>query len=231
MLPCRVNGTVRHLLARMEFSLEDGDLVADDRGMILVFGSAAEARGLGARLFPEPEAETESARELATLRRGLEEMYGPVVVGVDLDRAADWARNPQSRAATPSVLLEAWRLLAWSGVAPEPARWDPMGFAGLYMGRAAGASLPEREALIATAMKLDGLVRQWERQRDRRPPGTATEDGWPEHGELWTAADAQRLAAVLVAAIPAFAARLTDDVATAERRIRRHRTPGGSAAP
>ena len=57
-----------------------------------------------------------------------------------------------------------------------------------------------REALIATAMKLDGIVRE----QDRREQ----EDTWPALGDLWNDADVEQVAAVLRDAIPAFAARL-----------------------
>jgi hypothetical protein len=204
VLRCRLYGRVRCLVAHIDFSLGDGDLVADDDDTIPTFDSPEAARAFAARRFPEMAATTEQPRDNAIIRKGLEEMYGASPIEYDLDRAAAWATRPAPETAGPSALLEAWRLLAWAGVAPEPARFDPMGLAGLHMGLPAGAALPEPEALIATGMKLDGMVREQQRRQWDAP----ADDRWLDLGDLWSAADAERVATVLRAGIPAFAARL-----------------------
>jgi hypothetical protein len=207
VLPYRYDGRMRYLLARLEFGLKDGDLVTDAGDRILSFASADAARALAARRFPDGDDTSEEARELAKLRRGLEEMYSPAVVILDLDAAAAWARRPESEPPDPPILLAVWRLLAWVGVAPEPAAFDPMGLAGLHMGRSPDAPLPDAEAGIVTAMKLDGIARDLDRRAGRAEP---VDDEWSRYAAIWTAADARLVAGVLLSALPAFAARLTD---------------------
>lgn len=206
-LPCRFEGRVRYFLARMEFTLEDGDLLTDAGGRILCFASSNAALAEAARRFSEPAVMSPDAEELATIRRGLEEMYAPAVTMYELDRAAEWARQPDGSRPDPTVLLEAWRLLAWVGVAPEPARFDPMGFAGMQMSPSADATGRAYHALIETGMKLDGIVRERERRRSR---GEALDEQWRDYDVMWTPADAERLAGILIAGLPSLAARLTD---------------------
>lgn len=206
-LPCRFQGRLRYLLARMEFSLEDGELLTDADGKILCFASSADALTEAASRFPEPESADADPQELATLRRGLEEMYAPAVSTYELDAAAAWAREPQGTPPDPTVLLETWRLLAWAGVAPEPTRFDPMGYAGMHMNRAATEDGRAWEALIETGMKLDGIVRELERRRGR---GEVPDTAWQDYESMWTPSDAERLAGILLAGLPALAARLSD---------------------
>ena len=78
-LPCRFQGRLCYLLARMEFSLEDGELMSDPEGRIFRFESAESARRAAALRFPVPEAVEADQQELATLRAGLEAMYAPAV--------------------------------------------------------------------------------------------------------------------------------------------------------
>ena len=206
-LPFRFQGRGRYLLARMEFSLEDGELLTDAEGRILCFVSSDDALREAASRFPDPESPDAEQQDLVTLRRGLEEMYAPAVTTYEIDAAAAWAREPEGARPDPTVLLETWRLLAWTGVAPEPARFDPMGFAGMQMNRAADEEGRAREALIETGMKLDGIVRERERQRHR---GEALDPEWRDYDTMWSPPDAERLAGILLAGLPALAARLTD---------------------
>jgi len=199
VLDCRVEGRARYLLASIDFSRDDFDLVEGDRDAILAFTSPDEARAYARQRFPDPGG------DLGTIRRGLEEMYGVQMIGYDLDRAAAWATQPAPETAGPELLLTAWRLLASAGVAPDPGQFDPMGFAGLYM--PSGRPPTGREALMATAMKLDGMVRERDR-REQRGEAAEGEDTWPDLGEVWDAGDVERVAAVLRDAIPAFAARV-----------------------
>jgi hypothetical protein len=207
VLPYRYDGRMRYLLARMDFGLQDGDLVTDAGDRILSFASPDAALALAARRFSDGDDASEEARELAKLRRGLEEMYGPAVAPLDIDAAAAWARRPEGEPPKAAVLLAVWRLLAWVGAAPEPVPFDPMGLAGLYMGRSPNATLPDAEAGIATAMKLDGIARDLDRRAGRAEP---VDDDWRSYGAIWTAADTRFVAGVLLSALPAFGARLTD---------------------
>jgi hypothetical protein len=207
VLPYQYAGRRRYLLARMEFDLVEGELVSDEQGRILSFDTADAARVLAARRFPDSDGETEQAREIATIRRGLQEMYGSAVVLYDLDAVAAWIERPETEPPPPTVLREAWRLLAWMGLAPEPVQFDPMGFAGLHMGRSAGATLTEAEGLIATSMKLDGMVRETERRVGR---GESVDDDWDQYREMWSAEDGQRLAGIMRVGLESFAARVRE---------------------
>jgi hypothetical protein len=206
-LPFRFEGRLRYLLARMEFTLEDGELLTDSEDMFLTFASSQGALAFAARRFPEIPAATTGQKELATLRRGLEEMYAPAVHLYELDAAAEWARQPGGPRPDPVVLLEAWRLIAWAGLAPEPARYDPMGLAGLYMSRSSDEEGRARDALIETSMKLDGIVRDRERVRNR---GESPDDQWAEHETMWSVADAERVAGILSAGLNALSERLRE---------------------
>jgi len=206
-LPFRSQGRLRYFLARMEFSLEDGELVSDTDGRILCFSSADAAHRTAAVRFPEPEAMDADQQELATLRRGLEKMYGPAIPTYEFDVVSDWLRETAGPPPDPTILLEVWRLLAWAGVAPEPTRFDPMGYAGMQMNRPADEAGRARDALIETGMKLDGIVRERERLRER---GEVQDPEWRDYGNMWSASDAERLAGILATGLPAFAARLTD---------------------
>jgi hypothetical protein len=197
VLPYRYDSRLRYLLGRLEFDLKDGELVSDAGGRILSFVSPDAARAAAARRFPDGDATSEEAREIAKLGRGLEEMYSPAVVTLDLDAVAHWARRPESRPPEPTMLLAVWRLLAWVGVVPEPAAFDPMSLAGP----------PSPEPLVVTAMMLDGIVRDLDRRAGR---AESVADEWERYAAIWTEADARLLAGVLLAALPAFAARLTD---------------------
>ena len=206
-LPFRFEGRLRYLLARMDFSLEDGDLVTDNEDRILTFASPEAALAFAASRFAEIEATNADQEELATLRRGLEEMYAPAVHLYELDAAAEWAQQPAGPRPDPLILREAWRLLAWAGLAPEPARFDPMGLAGMYMSRPADAEGRERDALIEAGMKLDGIVRERERLRNR---GESPSDQWAEHATMWTATDAERVSGILIAGFRSLSERLRD---------------------
>jgi hypothetical protein len=207
VLPYQFAGRRRYLLARMEFDLVEGELVSDEAGSIISFDTADAAQAHAARLFPDNDGDSDEAREIATIRRGLQEMYGSAVVPYDLDAVATWVERPETDPPSPVALREAWRLLAWMGLAPEPVQFDPMGFAGLHMGRAPGGALTEAEGLIATSMKLDGMVRETERRVGR---GEAVDDDWDQYREMWSAEDGQRLAGVLRAGLDSFPARVKD---------------------
>ena len=123
VLECRLDGRVRYLLASIDFSRDDSDLVTGDHDAILTFSTPDAARALARVRFPDPGG------DLGTIRRGMEELYGAAMIVYDLDRAAAWAARPAPESAGPALLLTAWRLLASAGVAPEPGQFDPMGFA------------------------------------------------------------------------------------------------------
>ena len=199
VLDCRLDGRARYLLTSIDFSRDDFQLVVGDHDVILTFPTPDAARACARERFPDPGG------DLGTIRRGMEELYGASMIVYDLDRAAAWAALPAPETAGPELLLTAWRLLASAGVAPEPGQFDPMGFAGLYM--PSGRPPTGRDALIATAMKLDGMVRERDR-REQRGEVVAGADTWPDLGEMWNDADVEQVAAVLRDAIPAFAARL-----------------------
>ena len=199
VLDCRLDGRARYLLASIDFSRDDSQLVVGDHDVILTFPTPDAARACARERFPDPGG------DLGTIRRGMEELYGASMIVYDLDRAAAWAARPAPETAGPELLLTAWRVLASAGIAPEPGQFDPMGFAGLYM--PSGRPPTGRDALIATAMKLDGMVRERDR-REQRGEVAAGEDTWPDLGDMWNDADVEHVAAVLRDAIPAFAARL-----------------------
>ena len=73
VLDCRLDGRARYLLASIDFSRDDFDLVVDDHDAILVFLSSDEARAYARQRFPE------RGGDLGTIRRGLEEMYGDLL--------------------------------------------------------------------------------------------------------------------------------------------------------
>jgi hypothetical protein len=212
VMSCRCDGRLRYLLIREDIVGDGEVLVADDGGLIPTYASAAAAREAATRLFP-PSADP----EIAQLQEGLPGLMTGPDDGqpvFDIDAARRWADAPGASDVGPRALRAAWGLLARAGEVLMRPSFDPMGLAGLHMGRSSDPSIRDLDALIRTGMMLDGIVRELDR-------GGTEDDRWPpELLEWWTDDDAQRLAALFHQGIPGFAKRLADDVAPVEARIR-----------
>jgi hypothetical protein len=204
----RVAGATRYALARVSL---DGDevLVCAPDGRIPAFATRDAALAWASRVLPRPRDPNDAAA-YATLDTQLRDAPP---LSFDLDAAYAWARAARRDGLSPHDMLGAWTVLAMSAQLPVPPRGDPM-FMAFARGEGGDRTPTDEEALAVSLMKVDLVVALAQRQA-----GTSEQAAWPAGADVWSDADARRIARELERAIPAFAARLTDDVDGVERAL------------
>ena len=204
-----VRGTPRWAIARVSLDGEEVLVSAPD-GRIPVFGDADSAIAFAARVLPhEPDAEQ------AVLWDSLGRAMSQEGFRYDLDAAYAWSTSPRREMLSPDSLLATWSLLALASELPERPGADPMGMA-LARGEDGRETLSEMQELRLSLMKVDLVVSLAAREPGR---GTRAPVAWPP-GDMWTDADAARVARYLEPAVVAFTARLSDDVDGVARALR-----------
>jgi hypothetical protein len=207
LVETRVAGATRYALARVSL---DGDevLVCAPDGRIPSFPTPDAALAWASRVLPRPR----DPREAATVAAMGEQLRATPPLAFDLDAAWAWSRDARRDGLPPAAMLGAWTVLAMGAELPLATHGARMAFAS---GDGDHGAPTDEQALAMSLMKVDLIVGLAQRRR-----GTMDAATWPAEREVWSDADARRIARELERAIPSFAARLTDDVDAVERALR-----------